>query len=180
MSSLSSSPKPAGECDSARSGRREESCASLLHDLAGVLGDRKRWPDHLCYSVMVESCCRWAAENARKHADVYPLPLPGGRRALLALRVRRGRSTLDLFGLAGHKPKPVVVPEVLPPGIRYEQIGHNPALESPDDYAWGCAMAYDLTEHEEDASLSELALSAQEWWRGICNMVRPGRPLFDD
>jgi hypothetical protein len=37
-------------------------------------------------------------------------------------------------------------------------------------------MAYGLTEHEEDASLSELALSAQEWWRGICNMVRPGRP----
>ena len=39
----------------------------------------------------------------------------------------------------------------MPPGIRYEQIGHNPALENPDDYAWGCAMAYDPTEHDEDA-----------------------------
>ncbi len=44
---------------------------------------------------MVESRRRWAAENAPEHTDVYPLALPGGRRALLALRVRRGRSTLD-------------------------------------------------------------------------------------
>ena len=174
MSSLSSSSKLAGECEGVRSGRRKKSCTSLLHDPASVLRDRKRWPDHLCYPVMVESCRQWAAENDPEHAGEYPLPLPDGRRALLALRVRRRRSTLDLFGLAGYKPEPV--PEVLPPGIRYEQIGHNPALENPDAYSWGDEMACVLKEYDEDASLSEVAFSAQEWWRRICNMIPLGRP----
>jgi len=69
----------------------------------GVLTDRRRWPDRICYPVMVESCRRWAQENDPEHAGEYPLPLPDGRRALLALRVRSRRSTLDLFALEGYK-----------------------------------------------------------------------------
>src|SRR5829696_5266987 len=87
-------PETGKLCPSARSGRRDKSCATLLQDPAGVLSDRRRWPDHTCYPVMVESCRRWAQENGLENAGGYPLLLPDGRRALLALRIRRRRSTL--------------------------------------------------------------------------------------
>jgi len=124
---------------------------------------------------MVESCRRWAKENDPEHAGEYPLPLQDGRRAILALRVRRRRSVLDLFGLAGYKPQPMMMPEILPPGVTYEQIGHDPALENPDDYLWGGPMACVLSA-VEDESLLELAKQAPQWWRSLSHMVRRGRP----
>jgi hypothetical protein len=90
--SSSSSPKPAGECDSVRSSRREKSCTSLLHDPAGVLSDRKRWPDHLCGEEFLAASTRlWSG------SDEWPLPLGDGRRLVWVLTVRRRRSKLELF-----------------------------------------------------------------------------------
>jgi hypothetical protein len=65
MEGLSS--RPVGECGSARSGRREKSCTDLLHDPAGVLGDRRRWPDHLCYEEFLTASTRlWSGSDKYK------------------------------------------------------------------------------------------------------------------
>lgn len=135
---------------------REKPCSALLTEPAGVLTDRGRWPDHLCWPVMVESCRLWAVENAPDRAGEYPLPLDDGRRALLALRVRSRRSTLDLFGLAGYKPPAVVVPDA-------------------DDYLWVGGLVCSLRSRD-DTSLLHVISHAHDWWGRISIEKILGRP----
>lgn len=159
MESLSSKPAGKWECSHAKP------CTALLDDPETVLNDHSRWPDRICWPVMVESCRRWAVENDPERAGEYPLPLPDGHRALLALRVRRGRSTLDLFGLEGYKPR-----------ITDKERRYAEYYMDPDDYVWlGGPMACVLSA-VGSTPLFELAGQAQKWWQRVSLRPPRGRP----
>lgn len=166
-------------CPSVRGGFREQSCTALLDDPAGVLADRRRWPDHICY----EDFCRastelWALQQAHirdaclRWHSYYPLPVgaraledleePGSgeaallapfggeEKALWALRVEQSRTVLDMFGLADSR-------------------------RTGGEYLYVGGFVFVLRGH--DPALAEVAHSARDWWKRFRGMsVGPGRP----
>jgi hypothetical protein len=138
-------------------------CTALLDEPGAVLTDRQRWPDRLCYPVMVESCRLWAVENAPDRVGEYPLPLDDGRRALLALRVRSRKSLLDLWGLEGK-------PRITEKDRRYAEY-----CIDPDDHLWVGPLDFVLA-GREDTSLLHVISEAHAWWRHISLEKILGRP----
>ena len=84
-------------CPSFRAGRRTWSCTRLLYDARWTLGQRRRWPDHLCYAdFMQKSIEVWVSQVAGKitpaiklWAECYPLPV--GEAAARRLYAERGK-----------------------------------------------------------------------------------------
>lgn len=179
-------------------------CLDLLHGPAGVLKDRSRWPDHLCYGPFLrESTARWskslslfswslhgrAGECFVVHRWSGLFPLPVGKVALLReeARLTRTRSgaaeSADTF-MELLKLMPFEEDEEALCALRVQNGGSTLDL-------FGLA-AYPTTEHREyglalngplafalrgrDPSLIDLVHAAKRWWSRFEGHPIVGRP----
>jgi hypothetical protein len=110
-------------------------CWPLLADPAAVLGDRRRWPRHLCEALLRASVEGWLL--------AHPARLPGGSAELLALGDEWPLPLLPLraTALAGQALPP---PPPLPPDLdwRVDAADADPG-PPPDDALGGLGLVRD-------------------------------------
>jgi hypothetical protein len=193
MESLTEDGHPTGEdhchiCTSLRTGRkRRQSCTSLLYDPRWTLGQRRRWPDHLCYAdFMQRSIEVWTSQvigqitpATKLWAECYPLPI-----GVVAAK--------RLYTAEGHS-YPDELTELLPFqgaeeaywGLRVVEkrsVADMFGLKGPkgwappgEEYLWLGEFAYSLR-GRDDKSLLRLVEDGATWWRDFSLERVQGRP----
>jgi hypothetical protein len=196
MKSLTEDGHPTGEdrchiCTNFRTVRsakpRARPCTTLLYDPLWTLGQRERWPDHLCYDdFMQRSIKMWVCRVAGKitpaiklWAESYPLPI--GVLAAKRLYTARGHNypgeLTELLPFQGSEEaywglrvvEKRAVLDML--GLKGPK-GWAPAGE---EYLWLGGFAYSLR-GRDDLSLLWLAKEGATWWRDFSLERVQGRP----
>ena len=166
-------------CPSFRAGQRVRSCTSMLYDPHWTLGQRRRWPDHLCYAdFMRKSMDFWVSQVIRKitpaiklWAECYPLPV--GEAAARRLYAKRGkRYPAGLRGLLPFRGR-----EEAYWGLRIEEKhsvvdmfglkGPKGWAPSGEEHLWLGDFAYSLRGRDV-TSLTGLVEEGATWWRDFC------------
>lgn len=178
-------------------------CESLLREPEAVLGDRNRWPSHICMDVARHSTMRWANALAQQRlgtptptpADVdawvelWPLPvaplsMPGFWRPHelgppdVPWREQtnfRQLAVLPLLGKAGL---------ILQPNIPFVHVAafgivdDHPALSlaSNRDIAYGLVDMQFTLAGWQDERVRAFCDAAVSWWDWYRRVRRPGRP----
>jgi hypothetical protein len=192
MKSLAKDGHATGEdychiCTSFRTERRTRSCTSLLYHPRWVLGQGKRWPDHLCYpDFMQRSIEVWVTRVAGKTAPAIKLwaecyPLPIGVASAKRLYTEQGQNYPDelteLLPFRGAEEaywglrvveKRSVLDMFGPKGPK----GWAPPGE---EYLWLGEFAYSLR-GRDDNSLTRLVEHGSTWWRDFSAERVRGRP----
>lgn len=178
-------------------------CTDLLCDPAGVLGDRRRWPSHVCYeSFLRESTQRWACRTASgrflshhvRSVRSWPgwWPLPVGAHAAESAHIEACPDPLTR-GLEDRKP-PILV-DIVPFGkeealwaLRVEKEGTALDLFGLADYRGKAGerrknasvikageVAYTL--QGRDTDFIDLVHAAKLWWSQFRGLSIRGRPV---
>jgi hypothetical protein len=174
-------------CTRFRIGRRTRACTRLLYDPRWTLGQRKRWPDHVCYAdFMQKSIEIWVSQVVGKitpaiklWAEYYPLPV--GETAARRLYAKRGkRCPAGLRGLLPFRGK-----EEAYWGVRIEEKhsvvdmfglkGPKGWAPSGEEHLWLGDFAYSLR-GRDGTSLTGLVDESATWWRDFSVESVLGRP----
>jgi len=152
-----------------------------------VLGDRRRWPDHICYfDFMQKSIEMWTSRVVRRDSlatrhwtDYYPLPI--GEEVLKRRFDEYGDCPDDTL----MKLLPFEGEEEALWALRVENAhsvldmfglkGWTPPGDATRNYLWLGGFAYSLHGHD-DTSLVELVRDGEKWWRNLSRERIQGRP----
>jgi hypothetical protein len=149
-----------------------------------VFSDRKRWPDHLCYSdFMQESCEVWAFEvlggtdlTTKLWASSYPLPI--SREAVRQLYASHGKRLpdrlLERLPLDGRR-RALWALRVVGDRSVLDMFGLEDRFAPADGYLHFGGLAYRLY-GVEDLSLLTTLRDAHDWWRDLSLEKLRGRP----
>jgi hypothetical protein len=166
---------------------RARSCTSLLYDPHWVLGQRRRWPDHLCYAdFMQRSIEVWTSQvlgqitpSTKLWAECYPLPI--GVVAAKHLYAEQGQNYPDELT----EFLPFRGAEEAYWGLRVSEkrsVADMFGLKSPkglappdEEYLWLGEFAYSLR-GRDDTSLMRLVDEGRTWWRDFSVRRVQGRP----
>jgi hypothetical protein len=179
---------------------REPPCTDLICDLEGVLRDKERWPEHLCYEELLQqSTSLWAGGcmgsltqvATERWTSMHPLPV--GREAVITIGDRCVRGP-------GHENKGLEGLEELlniVPFDGYEQAMWALRVERKKLTAVSALDLFGLAEYPteahrkagvpvagrlgfvargQDESLLELLYAARKWWASFRGLTFKGRP----
>jgi hypothetical protein len=174
-------------CPGFRAERRARSCTSLLYDPRWTLGQRRRWPDHLCYAdFMQRSIEVWTSQVIGKitpaiklWAECYPLPI--GVAAAKRLYTAQGQAYPDELT----EILPFQGPEEAYWGLRVSEKrsvldmfglkGLKGWAPPGEEYLWLGEYAYSLR-GRDGTSLTRLVEDGSTWWRDFSLEKIQGRP----
>jgi hypothetical protein len=166
---------------------RRRSCTSLLFDPRWTLGQRKRWPDHLCYSdFMQRSIEAWTSRVAGKMtpaiklwAECYPLPIGvvSARRLYTAREHSYPDELTELLPFRGEEEaywglRVIEKRSVLD---MFGLKGHADYGGDAGDYLELGSFAYSLR-GRDDTCLMRLAKDGAAWWGDFSLKRIQGRP----
>lgn len=159
-------------------------CTDLLWDLAGVLNDETRWPDHLCRGLFFErSTTEWAFAHLGGLSSLdlestnwlSKWPLPIGRAAIAKRLPHPSKAVKDLAPFKGHEEALWAIQRSDDSGNTMDLFG----LSIP--YRSGEQTTYKMGELKyvvrgSDTRQFDLVRQAERWWTQFRDEQWRGRP----